>query len=248
MKHFTINSDNNITIHASRKETHAQTAELAFSTEEQFADAIGNDSKRLIEIWNGLPGVTPVKKFTNRKIATERIWKAIQHLGGTVAAAPAPDPEADAIKPDATQVEAPPKNDATPVSPAVEAPAPQVTSGTAVDQPEVPAEPETQQDAVTPAPEVVATIGAQVADVAPAEPDATEHASPKKGTREGSKTARVLELVRQPGGATLKEIMAATDWQAHSVRGFISGNLIKKMGLKVASIKREDGERLYMAN
>ena len=41
--------------------------------------------------------------------------------------------------------------------------------------------------------------------------------------------------------------MAATNWQAHSVRAFISGNLIKKMGLKVASIKREDGERTYMA-
>ncbi len=40
--------------------------------------------------------------------------------------------------------------------------------------------------------------------------------------------------------------MKATDWQAHSVRGFISGAVVKKMGLKVASIKREDGERSYM--
>ena len=94
--------------------------------------------------------------------------------------------------------------------------------------------------------QVVATVGAQVADVAPAEAKATgDSASTKKGTREGSKTAQVLELVRQPGGATLKEIMAATNWQAHSVRGFISGKLTKKMGLKVASIKREDGERTY---
>jgi hypothetical protein len=39
--------------------------------------------------------------------------------------------------------------------------------------------------------------------------------------------------------------MKATGWQAHSVRGFISGSLTKKMGLKVESIKREDGERAY---
>jgi hypothetical protein len=39
--------------------------------------------------------------------------------------------------------------------------------------------------------------------------------------------------------------MKATDWQAHSVRGFISGALGKKMGLKVDSVRREDGERVY---
>jgi len=39
--------------------------------------------------------------------------------------------------------------------------------------------------------------------------------------------------------------MAATGWQAHSVRGFISGAIVKKMGLKVESSKRTDGERAY---
>ena len=39
--------------------------------------------------------------------------------------------------------------------------------------------------------------------------------------------------------------MKATDWQAHSVRGFLSGTIGKKMGLKLESIKREDGERVY---
>ncbi|OPZ57045.1 MAG: hypothetical protein BWY87_01711 [Deltaproteobacteria bacterium ADurb.Bin510] len=42
--------------------------------------------------------------------------------------------------------------------------------------------------------------------------------------------------------------MAATDWQAHSVRGFISGSLTKKMGLNVESFKRPDGERAYRIN
>jgi hypothetical protein len=64
--------------------------------------------------------------------------------------------------------------------------------------------------------------------------------------REGSKKAMVLDMMRRKEGATLKEIMSATDWQAHSVRGFIS-IAAKKMGLKIESTRREDGERLYHA-
>jgi len=63
--------------------------------------------------------------------------------------------------------------------------------------------------------------------------------------REGSKKALVLEMLRRKGGATLAEIMAATDWQAHSVRGFISGSIQKKMGLNVESSKNSNGERTY---
>lgn len=66
-----------------------------------------------------------------------------------------------------------------------------------------------------------------------------------KGTRAGSKTAQVLELLKRPGGATLKEVMASTGWLAHSVRGFVSGTLGKKMGLSVESTKGEGGERTY---
>ena len=55
----------------------------------------------------------------------------------------------------------------------------------------------------------------------------------------------MLELIRRADGASVKEIMAATDWQPHSVRGFISGSLGKKMGLNVESFKRADGERAY---
>ena len=63
--------------------------------------------------------------------------------------------------------------------------------------------------------------------------------------REGSKKGAILVLLRQPNGATMKDVMAATGWQAHSVRGFISGSIVKKMGLKVESQKRADGERAY---
>jgi hypothetical protein len=70
-------------------------------------------------------------------------------------------------------------------------------------------------------------------------------AAPANVVRQGSKTAKVLELVKRSGGATLKHLMKATGWQAHSVRGFLSGTLGKKMGLKIESNKTNDGERVY---
>ena len=63
--------------------------------------------------------------------------------------------------------------------------------------------------------------------------------------RPDSKTATILGLLKRSGGATLKEIMKLTQWQAHSVRGFLSGTVGKKMGTPVESSKRGDGERAY---
>jgi hypothetical protein len=65
------------------------------------------------------------------------------------------------------------------------------------------------------------------------------------GARDGSKTARILDLLKRPGGVSLKELMKATGWQPHSVRGFLSGTIGKKMGLAVTSTKGDDGERSY---
>ena len=98
---------------------------------------------RLIAIWNRLPGVKPVRKFTDRSTALHRIWTAMQALapGG------------------------------------------------------------------------------------------------------GTKAELVMGLLKRPAGATLAEIMTATGWQAHSVRGFISTQP-KRLGFQVESFKRE-GARVY---
>ena len=62
---------------------------------------------------------------------------------------------------------------------------------------------------------------------------AKKAATPERGT----KTAKILDLLKRSGGASLDQLRKATGWQAHSVRGFLSGTLKKKMGLRVASNK-----------
>jgi hypothetical protein len=64
-------------------------------------------------------------------------------------------------------------------------------------------------------------------------------------SREGTKAGKVLELLKRPGGVTLDQLMKATGWQAHSVRGFLSGVVGKKMRLPVMSAKTEEGGRTY---
>ena len=63
--------------------------------------------------------------------------------------------------------------------------------------------------------------------------------------RAESKGAKILALIRRPKGATLAELAKLTGWQNHSIRGFLSGAVSKKMGLTVESTRREDGERVY---
>ena len=70
-------------------------------------------------------------------------------------------------------------------------------------------------------------------------------ATPGSNVRPESKQNVMIQLLRRPEGVTLQELMDASGWQAHSVRGFISGALGKKMGLPVASTRREDGQRVY---
>ena len=59
-----------------------------------------------------------------------------------------------------------------------------------------------------------------------------------------TKHARVIAMLRKPAGATIAAIMAATDWQQHSVRGFLAGIVRKKLGLNLVSEQTDKG-RVY---
>ena len=74
------------------------------------------------------------------------------------------------------------------------------------------------------------------------------HTSTGDGGVKQSKQDVVLALLRRPEGASVPEMVAATDWQPHSVRGFMSGALKKRLGLEVTSEKDEKGERRYHAS
>ena len=65
--------------------------------------------------------------------------------------------------------------------------------------------------------------------------------------RAGTKLAILVGLLERDGGATVEEMMAGTGWQAHSVRGVLSGVLVKKFGLKIVSEKVEGRGRFYRA-
>jgi hypothetical protein len=169
---FTIDQDNNITVFASAAEARSKAETERFRSAKDLAKLAANwPATRLIEIWNSLPGVSPVRKFTSRQTAVNRIWAAIQNL------APAD--------------------------------------------------------------------GAHTVLVATKRGRAPKDRTPSSAARVGSKTATVLGLLKRRDGATLNELMAATEWQAHSVRGFLSGTLRKKMGLEIESDKAPDGERTY---
>ena len=103
-----------------------------------------------------------------------------------------------------------------------------------------------------------ARAGARSAHVAPKKPKSGKNAKSRNKTptgakkakggkraRQNTKTAIVLDLLKRPGGATARELMEATGWQPHSVRGFLSGTIRKKMGLVLVSTKAEDGDRTY---
>ncbi len=84
------------------------------------------------------------------------------------------------------------------------------------------------------------------ADVAAAEatwPDTVKEAKPH--TRENSKQAQVVAMLKRAEGATIPQVMAATGWQAHTVRGTFAGAFKKKLGLNLISEKVQGGERVY---
>ena len=70
-----------------------------------------------------------------------------------------------------------------------------------------------------------------------------ESATPR--TRDNSKQAQVIAMLKRPEGATIAQICAATGWQAHTVRGTFSGAFRKKLGLEITSTKEQGSERIY---
>jgi hypothetical protein len=255
MKILTIDAENNITVFGTKKEAAAASATPfdSFTNQDELAELTSDwPMQRLVEIWNGIPGVNAITKFTNRKIATDRIWKAIQSLG-----APATEQVSEAAcdKPKSeAATEQPTEPPAAPMEAIAEtvATSPEETSESAAQ-----AEPEAQTA------ETVASVDAPTPDVAPAETEPSNDATAAKktpkakkapkpaktesGPREGSKTAQVVAMLQREGGATLTEIMSTMAWQKHTVRGFMAGAM-KKAGFTVESLKPEGGERTYRIN
>ena len=71
-------------------------------------------------------------------------------------------------------------------------------------------------------------------------PEASAHPAASRPDPKG-KLGAVVTLLRRPGGAQIADLMAATGWQAHSVRGAMSGALKKKLGLTITSEKTDAG-------
>ncbi len=77
-------------------------------------------------------------------------------------------------------------------------------------------------------------------------PDAIQQFEPTSPTiRPGTKLASIIDAMRNPGGATIAQMMAGTGWQAHTVRGAISGMVRKRFGFEVVTEKGADGLRAY---
>jgi hypothetical protein len=228
MKTFTIhNATNTVTAHAAVKDAAAVPDAARFASQSALAKlAAGWPAARLIEIWNNLPGATPVRKFKDRDAAVSRIWKAVQSVG-------------------------------QPAQATADEPAPVIEPGSGFDHPaEVSAAFSLEESAPATADATPATPpAAHDPDVAPKKAPSRNKATrankppavakKKTGARTGSKTETILALMKRKGGTTLNEIMQAAGWQAHSVRGFISGTLGRKMGLTVISTKSADGQRSY---
>jgi hypothetical protein len=232
MKTFTIDAENNITIHASRKAA-KETGLAVFVSEEQLTEVIGTDNKRLVDIWNSLTGVKPVAKFANRTMGIQRIWKAIQNLGESTPNDASSEPAAEAVAEPAGQEHVEEQPAAEPLPAEALADAGAQVADVAPEQAAVANE-------ATPTKKsrkAKKTANAETASADAPKPEAS-------GPREGSKTAQVVAMLQREQGATISEIMSTMGWQKHTVRGFMAGAM-KKAGYTVESFKPEGGERTY---
>jgi len=229
MKTFTIeNETNNIMIHGSAKEADALPNSERFGNEAALAKLAANwPAARLVEIYNSLPGETQVRKFKDRATAVTRIWRAIQSLDQAAPAAaeePAPVPETAPVPEQEASEMAQPEA----VVPASPDPAP--------DTHVAPQSPDVAPEAAPPKTE------ATRAKTTPVAATTKEAGAP----REGSKTSKVIAMLKRQGGTTLEEIMAEMGWLKHTTRAMLSagGSLTKNHGLVITSEKVGD-KRVY---
>jgi hypothetical protein len=147
---FTIHPDHGIAVSSDQNEYPSRDSSVSFATERDLSKLAAHwPARHLVDIWNHLPNVNAVTRFTDRRTAVRRIWAKIQEI-----------------------------------EPREKPPAP------------------------------------------------------------ATKVEQIVALLKGPSGASLRAIMELTGWQPHSVRGFISAQLSKRMRLKIQSFKR-DGERIY---
>ena len=64
-------------------------------------------------------------------------------------------------------------------------------------------------------------------------------------SKASTKSGQIIRLLSRPSGASIPELVKTTGWQAHSVRGFLSGTLKKKMALDVTSSQDQGRDRRY---
>tara|TARA_Y100000031_G_scaffold105495_1_gene116085 strand:+ start:269 stop:703 length:435 start_codon:yes stop_codon:yes gene_type:complete len=76
------------------------------------------------------------------------------------------------------------------------------------------------------------------------EPEAPKQAKAQRRKR-ATKQSMLIDMIKRDEGASISQIVEATGWQPHTVRGAISGALKKKLGLAVTSTKSETGGRVY---
>jgi uncharacterized protein DUF3489 len=236
MKTFTISTDLNITAYESRNRalgTCEATGEKAFADANELGEQLTSMNVKLVDLWNSLPGVTPVKKFMNREAGLKRIFAQLQSLVAVPAA------ELEEFYPKGTPQERKAKKDAKhppavireTLEAFVDETAKKLKKGKAAKRESVEV--------------VVADIKAKAAKKADRDARVATKPSATAGPREGTKEALVIGLLKRKGGVTRAEIVAATGWLEHSCGGFMSGTAKTKLGLPVESYKTEDGQRAY---
>jgi hypothetical protein len=102
-----------------------------------------------------------------------------------------------------------------------------------------------EQNSATAAADEGASLATGTAEAGGQKPTSDECAAKARKHRDGTKEAMLIDMLRRPEGATIAQIMAATGWQAHTVRGAFAGALKRKRGITVTSEKSEGGERVY---